>query len=642
MTPKRGCLLDGTERALKPPPRLDLSDWAEAHYYLSPESSAEPGRWRTIPYQRGMMNAITDPSVERVTVMKSARVGWTKMCNITIGYYMHGDPCPIMNVQPTVQLAATYSKEEVAPMLRDCPVFADIVTSSSAKKTSNTILAKSFKGGVLQLVGANSGAGFRAVSRKVVIFDEVDGYAASAGSDGDQIKLGIRRTEYYGDRKILAGSTPLIAGASRIEPMFEAGDQRRYHVPCPHCGHVDVLTFREESERGHWMAWDKGKPETAHFVCRKSGCIIEHSEKFRMLERGEWIADAEFLKHASFHIWAAYSMSPNATWANIAEEFLDSKDNPVELQTFVNTVLGETWQERGEAPDWERLQLRAEDYHIGTVPAGVHFLTAGVDVQHDRLEYEVVGWSLSKESWSVDSGILWGNTAGDEVWKQLDELLGRTFPGEDGQEFTIARMAVDAGYNTQQVYSWCRRYPMSRVIAVMGFAKRRVLIGTPSAVEVKANGRRMRRAYRMWPVGVDVAKAEFYGWLKLPIPDMELDEEHSPGYCHFPKYDREYFRQITAEQLMTVRKRDGFSVHEWQQIPGRENHRLDCRVYARAAASAEGLDRVVQPTPDTQAKPQAPHKQAVEQQDTPRRERRKGSFLSGGRGKGGWLGKSRR
>jgi terminase, large subunit len=612
MATARPAWLEGTESALRPPPRLSLSEWADAYFYLSPESAAEPGRWRTLPYQRGVMDAITDPAVERVTWMKSARVGATKIMDATIGYYMHQDPCPILVVQPTVEDAQGFSKEEIAPMLRDCEVLNALVGEPTAKISESTILHKSFPGGSLSMVGANSGRGFRRVSRRVVIFDEVDGYPPSAGTEGDQIKLGIRRTEYYWNRKIIAASTPLVAGVSRIEEMFEAGDRRRYHVPCPHCGYVDILSFHE-GERGHWMQWPDGEPERAYFVCRGNGCVIEDKDKRAMIEDGEWRAEGEFDGHASFHIWAAYSLSPNASWGQLATEFIDAKGKgPEKLKTFVNTVLGETWQERGEAPDWERLFSRREPYPIGTVPAGARFLTAGVDVQKDRFVYEVTAWAETKESWSVDAGEIMGETSSEATWAKLDELLARTFPCPDGRALPIAMMAIDSGYNTQQVYNYARRHPMSRVIACKGMATARTLIGVPSPVDVTINGRRLQRGYKVWPIGVGLAKSELYGWLRLPrLPE---GEPWPPGYCHFPEYGEEYFRQLTAEHLVAVRKRGGFTVLEWQLLPNRQNHWLDARIYARAAAAVLGIDRVPLPPrrsagpsgPGTEGAPAAP------------------------------------
>lgn len=644
-------------RVWRPPPRLKLSEWADQHFVLSAESAAEPGRWHTLPYQRGMMDAITDPSVTFWTVMKSARIGYTKMLNAAIGYYMHQDPCPIMVVQPAVEDAEGYSKEEIAPMLRDCPELgALLLGEGKSKDTNNTILHKRFRGGVLSMVGANSARGLRRVSRKVVAFDEPDAYPPSAGAEGDPISLGIRRSEYYHDRKILRGSTPTFAGISRIEAAFLAGDQRRYYVPCPHCAYMDILVFRRKGQaddRGHWMAWPEGKPEQAHFVCRRCGCEIEHHHKRSMVERGEWRAEAPFKGHASFHIWAAYSFSPNATWAQIAEEFIDAnKRGPEVLKTFVNTVLGETWAERGDAPDWKRLYDRRESYQIGTVPAGAVLLTGGVDVQKDRLVYEVVAWGEEKQSWNVDVGVLPGDTSSPAPWDELSKLLDRKYSGADGELWTIGMMAVDSGYNTNQVYSWCRRYPMNRVIATKGRASERVLIGAPSKVDVTIAGK--RRGYKVWIVGTDVAKSELYGWLRLESPTKESGAPFPPGFCHFPEQGEEYFKQLTAEHLVKVTRRTGHIVFEWQVQPERENHWLDCRVLARAAASLAGLDRLagarkIRPPPAPPAPEPAPAPAEGAPSVTPAASepaatpapRRPGSWLGGGRPGGSWLGRRR-
>lgn len=621
--------------AWRPPPRLSLSEWADAHFYLSAESAATPGRWRTLPYQRGIMDAITDPRVRQVSVMKSARVGYTKIIDAAIGYHMHHAPCPILVVQPTIDDAKGYSKEEIAPMLRDCPELARIVVEDAedqgARDGGNTILHKRFPGGVLSMVGANSGAGFRRISRRVVIFDEVDGYPASAGSDGDPIKLGIKRSEYYHDRKIIAGSTPLVAGHSRIEELFHQGDQRRFYVPCPQCGHFDHLVFTERPTGGHFMVFDPKRPEGAHFVCSARGCVIEHHHKRAMIERGEWRAAAPFTGHASFHVWSAYSYSPNATWANLAAEFLEAKRaGPEQLKTFVNTALGETWQERGEAPDWQRLYSRREHYPIGTVPAGVRFLTAGVDVQKDRWVYEVVGWGEGRESWSIDAGVIPGDPAKDSDWARVDDLLARTYQGPAG-ELAIAMLAIDSGYNTQTVYNWGRRHERTRVMAVKGVTTLRTLVGSPSPVDVKLNGQRIARGYKVWPVGVDVAKAELYGWLRLPLP--KEGEGFPPGWCHFPEHGEDFFRQLTAEHLVTLTRRTGFSAHEWQVIPGRENHWLDARIYARAAAAVLGLDRMHRPRPAAEPAPGPAPAPVVA--DAPAQ--RSDSRFSAIRARGGWL-----
>ena len=647
-------------RAWAPPPRLSLSQWADKHFVLSAESAAQPGRWRTLPYQRGIMDAITDPRIEHVTVMKSARIGYTLMFSAAIGYFMHQDPAPMLVVQPTVDDAKNFSKETIATMLRDVPVLAALTTrdeeSKGPKDSSNTMTHKLFPGGVLSLVGANSGAGFRRISRRVVLLDEVDAYPPSAGSEGDPVRLAKMRTQAFWNRKLVDGSTPLLAGSSRIEQLFLDGDQRRFHVPCPHCGHMDFLAFRQ-IDRGHWMVWPEGEPGAAHFVCSKNGCVIEHKDKRAMLERGEWRADAELKGHASFHIWAAYSYSPNATWGDIATEFVAAnKEGSEALRTFVNTWLGETWQEKGEAPEWERLYRRREKYARGTVPAQVLLLTAGVDVQRDRLVVEVVGWGGDRQSWSVDALVLPGDTSRPEVWASLDELLARQWPTEDGGARPIEMLAVDSGDQTQTVYNWARRYPMSRVIAVKGASSAAAIINSPSAVDVTVRGKKLSRGYKVWPVGSSLVKSELYGWLRLEAP---VDGGPCPpGFCHFPEHGEDFFKQLTAEHLVQVRKRTGHIVHEWQVQPGRENHYLDCRVYARAAAALKGLDRYAAaqrtgppaPAPAAPRKPQAektpeppqskPAAPAAPQQPQAQAQRPRSVWLGGvGRGGRGWLGR---
>lgn len=650
--------------AWRPPPKLSLSQWADRNFVLSAETAAEPGRWHTLPYQREILDSMTDPSVVQVTWMKSARVGYTLCISAAMGYYMDQDPTTIMVVEPTVDDAKAFSKETVAPMLRDVPVLSRLMVrdveerakrkgarkGGGPKDSSDTLTLKKFPGGILDLVGANSGTGFRRKSRRIVMFDEVDAYPPSAGSEGDQIELGMKRAEAFHNRKIIAGSTPLIAGASRIEELFLEGDQRRYYVPCPQCGHMDFLTF-SEGPRGHYMHWPEDRPEEACFVCRGNGCVIEHKHKRWMIERGEWRADKPGGTHRSYHIWSAYSYSPNASWGQIAQRFIKAKrGGPEKLKTFVNTELGETWKERGEAPDWERLYQRRENYPIGTVPGGVVVLTSGVDVQKDRLMYEVVGWTADKESFSIEAGILLGDTSLESTWTQLDALLDRDFPGADGTDYRISMLAVDSGYNTQTVYNWARRYPMSRVIACKGASGKSQLVGSPSPVEITVSGRRLKRGYKVWPIGVDLGKSELYGWLGLKLDGGEVP----PGYCHFPEYGEDYFKQLTAEHLVSVvNRKTNRKRMEWHVIPNRENHYLDARILARVAAAVLGIDRMgrkrrqpvaaqttavaVPPTPAPQAAApaQSPPPPARPQQPPPRP---RSGFLAGGRGRGGWLG----
>lgn len=590
------------------------------------------------------MDALSDPKVWKVTWKKSARVGATKIMNGVVGYYTDLKPCPILIVQPTVDDAEGYSKEEIAPMIRDCPNLAKIFGGDGrAKTTQDTILHKIYAGGSISMVGANSGRGLRRVSRKVVCLDEVDAYPASAGSDGDPVMLAIRRTEHYHDRLIYLASTPLTEGASRISEEFEKGDMRFFYVPCPHCGHMDQLLnpLDQRENGGHWMRWPEGKPEEAHFVCSDCGCEIEHKDKRVMVDSGEWRASKEFDGHASFHIWAAYSYSPNASWEQIAIEFDEATEAGSEkLRTVVNTVFGQCFQEQGDAPEYEVLMSRREDYEVATVPEGVEFITCGVDVQKRSLRYEVVGWGYDAENWGIEKGILHGRVSEEDVWEQLEDLLESNWRGAGGSK-KIRVMAVDSSNDTQIVYNWCRKFPMSRVMAVKGVHAQTSLVTTPSKVDIDFRGKKRKNGYKMWPVGVSVAKGELYGKLELK---QKEDGTYPKGYCHYPNgYDEQYFKELTAEHLVPVPKKDGRVELMWKVLPKRENHFLDCRIYSRCAAAVAGLDRMKK---RPQGKVRAPEPKEDKGEKPPRREKaltNGGGFLRGGskgrgkRGGGSWL-----
>lgn len=566
----------------KPPRSIRLSQWAQENYVLSPESSAETGHFKPFPFQVGILDAITDPEVTRVSVLKSARVGWTKILNIATAYYMVEDPCAVMMVQPTLSGARRYSKEELGPMLRDCPSVAKIFGGGKWKDARDTILHKSFPGGSVSMVGANSGEGFRMVSRRVLELDEVDGYPLSAGDDGDQIALTIRRSEHFWNRKILMGSTPLVEQTSRITKAYLAGDQRRFYVPCPHCGRMDFLVFRESENGGHFMAWPSSEPEKAHFVCGHGcGSAIEHESKFDMVSAGEWRAKRPMVDgHASFWIWAGYSFSPNAGWGQLAREFVEANKGGVEtLRTFMNTVIGEAWIEKGEAPDWEKIQARAEDYDASLMSALDLTLTMGVDVQKNRLVYEVVAWDEEFRSWSLEYGEIFGDPNGDEVWEELDKIRASEWFGK-----SIKMTAVDSGaIATTRVYEYSKEKGHQRVMAVKGgHNTQRTIIAPPNKVEITKSGKLLGKTL-LFMVGGSLIKPDIYAWLNVKRGDSKIGPR---GMCHFPKgYPDKYYQELTAEHLVAVMKRTGFETYEWRLLPNRENHVLDCRVYARAAAA---------------------------------------------------------
>lgn len=561
---------------------MTLSEWAGDKAVLSPESAAEPGRWRSYPYQLGIMDAFTDPRIERITVMKSARVGYTKILDHVIAFHMDQDPCPILVIQPTVEDADGFVKDEIDPMLRDTPALQGVI-SDRGRDASNTLSKKKFPGGVLNLGGANSPRGFRRLTIRVLLFDEVDGYPPYAGREGDQISLGVRRTLTYWNRKIALGSTPTIKGASRIEASFEQSDQRRYFVPCPHCGGRQYLKWGSPTT-AYGFKWAEHDPATVYYECEHCHEPIYESYKHWMISNGEWRATASFNGHAGFHIWSAYSYAYNARWEVLVREFLESKDNPELLKTFVNTALGETWEAPSERVEWGLLKRRVENYGPRTLPDDVLYLTAGVDVQDDRLEIEVVGWGAGEESWGVEYRVLPGSpsvpfdsTEVRSVWKDLDEVLQTEFSTASGRLLRVAATCIDSGgHHTKTVYDYTARRIGRRVYATVGRDGKKPIWPKRFGKSRKYQGA------TVFTVGVDTAKEALYGRFRLLQP--------GPGYCHFPVgYDDEFFRQITSERVVT-RLKQGFPVRVWELKPGTRNEALDCRVLAYAALQSKVPD----------------------------------------------------
>lgn len=584
-----------------PPPRLSLSEWAEEHARLSPESSADVGRYRPYPYQRAILDAIGDPRIERVTVQKSARVGFSKMMNFGVAWYVAQDPCPIMIVQPTIGDAEGYSKEEIEPMIRDTPILSGLISPAAKRDGGNTILKKKFPGGILHLVGADSPRGFRRTSIRALFLDEVDGWALTAGDEGDQIKLATKRTETFGNRKIVAGSTPTLESTSRIRRRFLEGDQRYYHVPCPECDMPQVLRWAQ-------FHWTEGDPASVFYECEHCGCAIGHEKKRWMVEEAYrrqragikgfgWVPMNPGAKgHASFHLWTAYSYAPNATWEHLAREWEACANNTEERKTFINTTLGETYKGEGDKPEWKRLYERRENWKANTVPAGGHILFAGVDIQHNRIEVEVVAFGPRRESWSVAYRVLPGDTSQLEgsgsPWQRLGDMLSEEWDHELGGKLSIRIMAVDSGDQTSTVYQWCSGWPGSRVMALKGqkdsYAQ---IVGTPTQVGTTAAGKKSRVSLNLWPVGVAKIKELLYGWLKQERPTESDGPELPWGWCHFPEYPEEYFKQLTAEELIPVYHR-GYRKNVWEvtRKNGR-NEALDCRTYAIAASYVLLVDK---------------------------------------------------
>lgn len=591
---------------LAPDPALTVSQWADRHRILSSRAASEAGPYRTArtPFMRAIMDALSPASpARRVVFQKAAQVGATEGGNNWVGFCIHQAPGPFLAVQPTVDLAKRLSQQRIDPLIEESPDLRALVMPSRSKDSGNTILGKRFPGGQLILTGANSAVGLRSMPARWVFLDEVDAYPGDLDGEGDPIALAEARTISFGHRsKLFLASTPTVKGLSRIEREYELSDQQRYHVPCPHCGGLQWLKFER-------LRWQPGRPETARYVCEHCDEPIAERHKTEMMDEANgatWMptAEPEMLERAQaagivgYHISGLYSPLGWLSWSKIAQDWEQAVGNEAALKTLKNTVLGETWQERGEAPDWQRLYERREDWHLGEVPEGALILTAGADVQRDRIEIDVWGWGENLESWLVDHIVLEGDTAREDVWDDLTGFLAETWPHAGGARMALARLAIDTGdgATTDAVYGWCRKMGHGQVIAIKGVGgfDRSTPVDGPSYVDVTEGGRKFRRGVRLWKVAGAVFKSETYRLLRLAAPTDEDIADGSgwpAGFVHIPKgTTAEWTKQLTAEQLMTIRTRQGFQKLEWQQTRDR-NEALDCRVYARACAWLMGMDR---------------------------------------------------
>jgi len=546
-----------------PPPKLSVSEWADKERILSSESCAEPGKWRTsrAEYQRGMMDAITDPKIETVTLMTAARIGKTEVINNILGRYIDNEPCPILSVNPTVEMAEAWSKKYFAPMIRDTPVLRDKVKEAKTRDQNNTILEKAFPGGYIAMAGANSPAGLASRTIMIGVLDEVDRFPPSAGTEGDPVDLAKKRAETYTYRKkFVQTSTPTIQGVSRIEQEYNQSDQRKYYVPCPNCKEYQELKWSQ-------VKFSKDNLDQTYYECEKCQSKITESDKPRMIRNGEWRAThPEITKHAGFHLNALYS--PWITWQEVVQKFLSAKKRPETLKVWVNTMLGECWQEEESfSISNESLAARIENYD--KIPTGAVLLTAGVDVQDDRLVCLVKGWGMHDESWFIDYKTFYGSPGRPDTWTLLDDYLTTPILHECGVKLEISAACIDSGgHFTQNVYDYVNKKKGRRFNAVKGYGGYgRTFIG-------KASRNNKQRAL-VFPLGVDTAKELIYDRLQITDPGT--------GYMHFSQEcNEEYFLQLTSEKHVTKYSK-GFPTKVWELKSGRRNEALDCEVYALAA-----------------------------------------------------------
>lgn len=545
-------------KTVEPPKKLTVSEWADEYRQLSKEASAEPGKWVTdrAPYQREIMDSISDPLVDTVVVMTSAQIGKTELLLNIIGYYVHYDPSPILLLQPTLEMAEAFSKDRLAPMIRDTSVLSERVGDAKAKNSGNTLLHKTFPGGHITMAGANSPSSLASRPIRAVLADEVDRYPVSAGTEGDPLMLATKRTTTFWNKKKVYVSTPTIKGASRIEMEYEDSTMEEWNVYCPSCGELQPYE------------WGRINFDTVTMTCKYCGCIHkEHEWKER---KGKWIAKFPERKKRGFHL--NEMASPWKRWSEIIEDFKQAKRSTETLKVWINTALGESWEERGDGQDEETLFDRREEYGC-QVPDGVLVLTAGIDTQDDRFEIEVVGWGEDEESWGIQYKVIYGDLHKAEVWNELDEYLKSEFEYEDGRKIRISCACQDSGgHFTQEVYKFTKPREVRRVFSIKGK-------GGESVPFISTVSRNNREKAALFTIGVDAGKENI-------ISNLKIDSE-GPGYCHFPSeyekgYGIDYFKGITSESLV-VRMVNGVGKAQWVKKSGVRNEPLDVRNYATAA-----------------------------------------------------------
>lgn len=574
-----------------PPADLTVSEWAEAHRVLSRENSAESGPWRNArtPYLVEIMDAFTDPKIEKISLVASSQVGKSELELNIIGYIIDQDPGSILYIQPTVDDAKKFSRLRIAPMIRDSLTLRTKVADIKSRDSGNTMLQKSFPGGMLTIVGSNSASGLASTPAKYVLGDERDRWALSAGTEGDPWALAEARTTTFYNSKMVDVSTPTDKDTSPIAKSFNEGTRERWCHKCPHCGEYSNIVFDNIKFDFETVGSGRKKDYIVNSVswsCPECGCLSSEDEMRR--QPAEWIAEnpeAYDKGHRSF--WLNAFSSPWQAWSKVVYSFLIARKDPQRLKVVYNTMLGELWEDRGDLEDEDTMLGRREDYghrEDGTpveLPEGVLALTCGVDTQDDRLEYEVLGHGHYGETWGIKKGIIMGDPAYDEPWERLDDVLEHVYRFRDGKGLTIARTFVDSGgHKTQHVYTQCRARLNRRVFAIKGQGGDGIpFTKPPSKVKIVVNGRAMGQTW-LYSLGVDAGKADIFAALKV--------QEAGPKFCHFPKgeelgYDTAFFNGLLSEKLVMKSER-GRTRWAWVKLPGHErNEALDCRNYALAA-----------------------------------------------------------
>lgn len=572
-------------RGLKPPENLTVSEWADKKRRLSSESSAEVGPWRTsrTPYLKEPMDAFTDPKVRHIVIVSASQVGKSETINNMLGYIIDQDPSSILFIHPNIVDAKDYSKLRIAPMIRDCKALREKVSDPKSRDSANTIMQKSYPGGILTLCGSTEAHALASKPIRYIFGDERDRWASSAGTEGDPWKLASARQITFYNAKSVEVSTPTVKGSSVIADAYSLGTQERWKTRCPHCGEYNEIIFDNirytkieigEGEKKKFQATD------IYYICPSCGGIS--SEAIMKKQPARWEADnpGAYGTNSTRSFWLSAWISPWASWASTINEYLEALGDPLKMQVVYNTRFGLLWENRGDIEDEDSIMARREEYPA-ELPNGVLLLTMGVDTQDDRFEYEVVGHGHFGESWSIMRGVILGRPDSEETWRELDKVIIRTFKFENGIGLPISATFIDeGGHFTQEVRLHCYQRQSHKVFAIKGRGGSDIpYISPPKKQKIVYHQKTIASCW-VFEIGVDAGKEIIMDNLKVQTPGKH--------YCHFPKrdeYGRDYFKGLLSEHL--VYKKDRKSPWVWEKIPGHErNEPLDCKNYANAAAKA--------------------------------------------------------
>lgn len=540
-------------------PRMNLLEWSEKYRILSRESSANYGKFKAMSYQREPMEKISDNKTRKIVLLWASQLGKSEMINNTIGYYITQEPSTILFVLPNEIDAEDYSKRRLAPMFRDTPSLLKLINDKDA---NNTILIKNFKGGNLALVGSNSVSKLASKPIRILLVDECD--RCEATKEGDAVKLAEKRTITFNNRKIILSSTPTLKGSSRIINEFENSDQRYFYVPCPACGYEQILKFENivfQRDENNQLIND-----SVFLKCVECGTLHDETTKNRMVQQGVWRAKNPNSPNVGYFLNALYS--PFYTLKDIVNDFLDSKDNQSKIQTFINTIKAQAYEPPSVSFSQDLLINRCEDYTIDTLPNEINFITAGVDIQDNRIEINFAGFASGLECYNIAHITVWGHTQQATVWDNLYKELTRTFTKLDNSKMQISIALIDSGFNASKVYEFCNLN--KRFVATKGLSEASLKAEFINPIKLHNSGCKFTN------IGTFKGKSELFRLLSI--------KEHGDGYMHFSShYTQRFFDQLTAEKLQKITNKKGYDTLQWVKIKDR-NEAIDLCVLNLAGA----------------------------------------------------------